>query len=886
MRELFQRLLDWTRRDRLDAELSEELSFHRQLLERDARDAGTAHDEADWVARRRLGNATAITEAARDRWSLPALDHLQQDVRWAWRALRRSPGFSFIAILTLSLGIASTTAVFSVFDSIILRGLPYRDADRIAAIYELSDDGNVRTPSYPTFADWQVQSATVSDAIEGFAFIRGDGVKIDDHPERRIAAYVTPGFFPLLGTRPAYGRVFIADEEKPGAPRVTVLSWQLFVEQFGGDPSIVGRTIKVDGQPTTIIGVMPHAFAIPNFAGSGWIPSSLWQPITIFAEANPERHALRGFHADSRTIVKLREGADSLQVNQVMRTIQQRLAAEYPNEQARWTSVVLQPLDNQIYGNLRQMLVILSAAIAFVLLLACANVSNLFLVRASVRSRELAVRAALGAGQMRLMRQALAESLLLAAASGAAGTLLAAALVGFVRRSATGLLPFASQLQLDARITAFAVALSAVTAVVIALLPGLRSNAGDLMRRLRITGSTGLERREGRLRYGLVSLQFALAVTLLVSAGLLIQSFRRIASVPLGFDPRGLVFFAIEAPRPRYEKPADAAALYARIIDGLGATPGVSIAAAAGGALMPTPVFAEGTQDAVTQRALYHPVSTGFLAAMRAPLIEGRWFSDADMRAATGFVINQRLAKALAPAGSALGTRITVRRSSQARADFGAPITLPVIGVVGDMRQSGPTSDSSPEVFLPYTLEVWPWMTFVVRSAAPATLLPAVERVVRDAEPGIEFLSRPSVMRAGVTAVDAQRRFFTLVLGGFAGAALLLACVGLYSIVAYGVAQRSREFGVRIALGAPRRSVIGLVLRDGAGYVAAGAGLGLFGAWAGTRLIRGLLFETSPADPMTIVAIPLVLAGVAVVALYVPARRATRSDPMSAIRAD
>ncbi|MFN2567410.1 MAG: ABC transporter permease, partial [Gemmatimonadaceae bacterium] len=439
----------WRRRTQEDFEA--EIRAHIELEAEQLRAAGVPGDEALAAARRRFGNVTAAQERFHDARRLPLVDALLQDLRYAWRTLQRSPGFAVVVLLTLALGIGSTTAIFSIVDAIVLRGLSYRDPSRLRVIYERSDDGNMRVPSYPTFRDWEAQTASLAGAINGFAFVRGDGVDLpgSDGPERRIAAYVTPGFFRLMGTRPAVGRTFAPDEERPGAARVAVISWELFLSRFGGDPSVLGKSLPVDSMPTTIIGVMPHGFAFPNFAGSGrWIAPALWQPIAVFQATHPQL-ALRGLHVDSRTVVRLRPGADSARVVAAMRTIQRRLAQEYPVEQGRWTSVALQPLGRALYGDLPSALLLISAAIGLVLLLACANVANLFLVRGSVRVRELAVRSALGAGRWRLARQFLAEALVLACLAGALGVLLAAALVSFVQRAAAERLPFVAELHVN-----------------------------------------------------------------------------------------------------------------------------------------------------------------------------------------------------------------------------------------------------------------------------------------------------------------------------------------------------------------------------------------------------------------------------------------------------
>jgi predicted permease len=359
------------------------------------------------------------------------------------------------------------------------------------------------------------------------------------------------------------------------------------------------------------------------------------------------------------------------------------------------------------------------------------------------------------------------------------------------------------------------------------------------------------------------------------------------AVVPLGYEPRDTIALAISPPTGRYESPADAAALYARILDAIHAVPGVVDVAAAGGALLPSKVETDaGSNGRSLETALYHPVSESYRRTMQIPLLAGRWFTDDDMRSAVGFVVNQRLARQLWPGASPLGKRITVRRASQARADFGQPITLPVIGVIGDVREYGPANDPEPELYLPYTLEVWPWMRFVVRATGAEQALKAIERAVRGVEPAINFLGTPSVNPTGIDAIDSQRRFTTYVLTGFAGCALLLAVIGLYGTVAYSVEQRRRELGVRIALGASERSVLSLVMRNGMMFVLAGALAGLLGALAATRVIRSMLFQTTATDVTTFVVVPLVLAVAALAASYWSARSAAQTDPMIVMRGE
>ena len=509
LRGLVHRLRVLLRGEAYAREVDEEMRFHLELDAEHRVRAGSDPRLASAESRRLFGNATYMKEEVRYTTGSRSLDAWAQDARYALRSLRRAPTFVALAVTTLAIGIGSSTAVFSVVDAIVLRGLPYRNADRLAAIYEVSDNGRVRTPSYPTFADWQTQATSFSSAIEGLAYVRGDGVRIDEDPERRIAAYVSPGFFDLAGSQAALGRTFARDEESTGGPSVAVISWTLFLENYGGDPGVVGRTIRVDGTPVTVIGVMPHAFALPNFAGTSWMMPSVWRPIEPLRPTIPQL-ALRGLHVDSRTIVRLKAGADSASVVAAMRTVQARLAAAYPVEQAHWTSVVLEPVSQQVYGTRRQQMTMIFGAVALVLLLACMNISNLFLVRASIRSRELAVRAAMGASRLRVARQLLAESLAIALAAGAGGTLLAGMLLGIARRSASQLLPFISHVGMNGRAIAFALAVSLLAALITGLLPAVRASAGTLMLRLRSGGGTGSgDRGDRRLRHAVVSLQLA-----------------------------------------------------------------------------------------------------------------------------------------------------------------------------------------------------------------------------------------------------------------------------------------------------------------------------------------------------------------------------------------
>ncbi|HXT16585.1 MAG TPA: ABC transporter permease [Gemmatimonadaceae bacterium] len=806
---------------------------------------------------------------------------------FAIRGLRRAPQLTAVAVITLALAIGSTTAVFSVVDAVVLHGLPYGNAGQLRSIYERSDDGQLRIPSFPTFTDWQTAAASVRDAIDGFAFVRGDGIFIGDNPERVIAAYVTPGFFKLMETRPLLGRVFATDEERLGASRVAVVSYDFFVHRFGGDPSIIGKAVAFDSVPTTIIGVMPRGFAFPNFGAGGWLPPAAWQPIAVF-QATHTALTKRELHVDSRSIVRLRAGADSVRATTAMRTIAQRLAMEYPAQQAHWTSVAIRPLSQELFGQLWSTLALVSGAIGLVLLLACANVTNLMLIRASVRGQDFALRAALGAGRWRLARQPLVEAGVIAVASGVLGIALASALVSFARPFAAQRLPFADHIALDPAAVAFAVGVTALTMLLVGALPALHASRQNLVDRLRGGGASRGGSADFRVRNTLVSLQFALAITLLIGAGLLVQSVRRLTAVPLGYDPDGVIRFAISPPAKRYASPDDAAALYKRIIEAVRAVPSVRTVGAAGGALLTTKIGLEGHPASENPpTALYHPISAEYLGALHIPIKRGRGFTEDDMRSPVGLLVTDTLARKLWPNGDAVGQRITIYRQSQARADIGQPITLPIVGVVADYHEFGAATDPQAEVFLPYTLEVWPWMTFVARGSQTPAVLASVKSAIKSVEPAITFFGEPSFDDAGrAPKFSDPRMFVTSLLTGFAGVALILAAIGLYGVVAYAVAQRTREIGIRLAIGATPVHITRLLVRQASSFVLFGMIGGLAAAFIVTRLLASLLFQTAPTDVATFIVVPCVLTLVAGVASAVPALRAAKTDPSIVIRAE
>ena len=811
-------------------------------------------------------------------------------IRRAIRSLARSPAFAIVSVLTLALGIGTTTAVVSVVDHVLLHSLPFREPDRLVMLLERDSQGALRIPSAPTVHDWQSDPGA-RNAFEAISFIRGDGVLLGlgDDAERGAAAYVGPEFFPLIGARPVLGRALLADDHRPGAPPVVVISFELWRRRFGGDPGILGRTIAIDSVPTTIVGVMPNGATYPDFA-------SVWESVTQYR--HQDILTRRGLHADSRTIGRLHAGIDSARAVSALRSIEARLGDTYPAEQARWAIAVL-PLRNAIIGNVSPMLFTLAGAAAAVLLLACANVGNLMLVRLSTRARELAVRSALGASRARIVRQLLGESLIVAIAGGALGTMLAAFAVDLARALPPNRLPRVQELAVDGRLLLVGVAASLLTVIFFGVWPALRATRASMTESLRagVLGSVGL-RGESRARRALVIAQFALALVLLVGAGLLLQSFRRAAAVDAGFDPIGLVTVRI-SPGVAYQKPQDAAALYRRLIDATRAVPGVIDAAFInhvpfGGAAITTSVAVEGrpTSDTASNQIFYRTVSDSYARTMKLSLLAGRWFDESDDRSPGGsFIVNEAMARRYWPDQTAIGKHVTVRRASQARADFGQPLSGTVIGVIRDVHQAGLDVPPDPELYVPYTLETWPWGSLVIRVRDQERAIPALRRAIASVDPSLLPAGAAganafgSLDRAIAATLESRRLPMTLVVA-FATCALILAAIGLYAVIAFGVTQRTRELGVRKALGATDSMIGALVLRESLALTAFGVAIGCASAWAGARLIRGLLFDTGTADPAAYLATIALLVAVAAAASWIPARRATRLDAMSAIRAE
>jgi predicted permease len=817
-------------------------------------------------------------------------DVIARDIRTGWRALRSARGFSFTVIATLALGIGAAATIFSVVDHVLLRSLPYGDADRLVSLYQRGKGGNQRLLSNPTLQDW----ARAGVGLSGLAWIRGDGLTLEppDGPQRVGTGFVSPGFFRLMGRQAALGRTFVPEEEQPGGQDVVVISHELWQKTFGGDARIIGQTLRFDSSAAVVVGVMPPGFAYPIWADA-------WRPLVQLAGRDPVIDR-RDFHADSRAIGRLAPGVDAAQAARLLSQVQARIAQEFPKDEGDWIGADVTPLQTEVVGNARTAILGLGGAVALILLVACVNLANLAAVRGASRGREVAIRFALGASRGQVMRQLAVESATLAVLGGGLGVVFAWRAVSWLRATAPFDLPRARELALDGRAVAVAASVTILTALLFGVFPALRAAIAGGSFRVLLGGRSGAggSRREARARAVMTSAQFALALLLLVGAGLLAQSYRRLLGARIGFDAHGLFATSGSPPRDKNKDPQVALAVYERIVERLEAEPGVEDAAVvnfmpSGGAGVPTRIEVPGRTPTSEDLATYITVTEGFLRTMRIPLVRGRWYTAAEMRTPTdGVVISEAVANRYWPGQDAVGKALTIYRSSQVRADFGRAVPSVVIGVVGDVRQFGPESDPNPSVYVPLAAEPWAWVSFAVRVRDRAPASPAaLRRAALEAEPNMLPMGPGAPMTFGsieerLSAALAPRRYVLGLVGAFSMCALVLAALGLYGVTSYSVARRTNEFGIRIALGATGDQVVRSVLRWGVALAVVGCAAGLGGALALVRLVEQLLYATSSRDVTVMVSVPLVLIAIGALAAYIPARRAARVDPIVALRAE
>jgi putative ABC transport system permease protein len=799
------------------------------------------------------------------------MDTLIQDLRYGVRTLLKNRSFTAVAVLALALGIGANTAIFSVVNAVLLKPLPYHDPDRIMTVlYER------RIPVAPAdFLDWKEQNQ-VFENIAAAQYWQPN-LTGADRPEQLWALHLTADMFTLLGVKPTLGRTFLPDEDRPGNHHVVVLSHRLWQRRFGGDPAVVGQSITLDGEAFTVIGVMPPDFRFAPFWATR---AELWAPLNLAPRANDRRGS------SLRVFAKLKPGVSREQAQAEMAAINQRLEQQYPDSK-KGLKLSVDPLHEIVVGNIRPALLILLGAVSFVLLIACANVANLLMARATAWQKEIAIRTALGATRSRVVRQLLTESLLLSLGGGLLGLLLAVWGVPALVALSPDNLPRVDAISLDISVLYFTLATSLLTGLVFGLAPAIQSSRLDLNESLKEGGRSSTEgMRRNRIRRLLVVAEVALALVLLIGGGLMIRSFARVQAIDAGFNPHNVLTFVVSLTGSQHSTSQQRLAFFDQLLGRIETLPPVQSASAINhlplaGDTWQLGYIIEGRAAPPPEErrgAVYRIVRPGYFQTMGTTIITGRDFAEHDTKDAPGvIIINESFARRYWPDGDALGKRITVTDGDSNPRE--------IVGVVRDLKQSDWMADPIEEMYLPHLQSAEPrYMTLVVKSASdPAGLIAAVQSEVWAIDKNLP-VSQMMSMEQAISDSVGQQRFNMLLLGIFAGLALTLAAIGIYGVMSYSVTQRRHEIGIRMALGATQGNVLWMVVKQGMTLTAIGVSLGLAGAFLLTRLMSSLLYGISATDPFTFLIIPLLLTGVALGACFVPARRATRVDPMVALR--
>jgi predicted permease len=866
---------------RKQEDLRQELQSHLQMAASDRIDRGESADRAQQAARREFGNVTLVEHVTRDQWGWRRLDEFAQDLRYAVRMLRKNPGFTLVAVLTLALGIGANTAIFSVVHAVLLKALPYPQADRLVMVYE-----DVRLPNYQNkknepspgnFSDWSTQNT----AFDGMAAYRNRSFNLtgEGEPARVEGELVTSSFFTTLQVNPAFGRVFVPEEDRPGKSHVVVMSDGLWKSRFGSDVQILGKKILLDSEAYTIIGVMPPGFHFPD------PDDQLWAPMGMSS-------AELGNHGSHFLLVfaRLKPGITLPRAQAEMEALVKHLTEQYPATNTGQT-VNIVSLHDDIAGPVRPALLVLMAAVSLVLLIVCANVANLLLARASVRQREIALRQALGASRSRIARQLFTESVLLALLGCTFGLLLARWCLAALKLFAAATLPRSEEFSLNGPVLVFSVVLSILAGIVFGVGPALQAARGSVHETLNSATRESSTVSRLRTRNLLVVVETALGAIVVIGAVLLLRSFLSIEHVPLGFQPQGVLTFRVIPRGDRYSQLSQRAAFYQQVLERIEAVPGVKSAAAV--SFIPL-TLARGRKGFTIEgrapsapgqipMAGYNLVTPGYFGTMRVPLLQGRDFLWSDSPQNQPVVtINQAMATAYWPNEDPIGKRI--RQGGPDDAEFP---WLTITGVVADVREFDPMTEPEPTIYFPIAqfadargiLRDWVVRTDNDPKAIAANARAAVWDVDKDLP-----VTRIRTMEEVRSAAVVSPRSNLLLFGFFAALALILASVGIYGVTAYSVVQRTREIGIRMALGASRGDVVRIVVSQGVRLATIGVLLGLIGAFALTRLMTSMIYGVSSSDPATFFVVAFLLMSVALAACYIPARRAMRVDPIVALR--
>ncbi|HEY2855022.1 MAG TPA: ABC transporter permease [Gemmatimonadaceae bacterium] len=870
----------------IERDIDDELAFHLSMREEKLKQLGLPPEAARASAHDRFGDRAGVRDEcltidrqyAREVRLMEWLESLFTDFRYALRTFRRMPTFAAVTIVTLALGIGATTAMFTLVNSILLRPLPYPQSDRIVGIFQ----------SYPEkgLDSWGLNPMNIamyrdrSTDFSAFAGYRGGSVAVQDAkgPQRIRILRVTAQFFRAIGVGPVIGREFTTEEDSPGKNTVMILSDGMWRSRFGGNPSVIGKTIDIDGQPIRVVGVMPASFEFPRPGISAYLPVGLdpnWRWGFFNAGLARLKPGVTVEHAERQTTAIMWEWARQQHV----------VSASVDPSKTRMKTLVT-PLHEQITGNSARSLTVLLAAVTLILLIAIANVATLLSGRAAARQREITLRAALGASGRRVMRQLLTESVALALLGAVVGVGLAIVAVRFFTHSNLATLPRIDEVSVDGRVLAFTLAVSLASGLLFGLLPAIHAG------RVQLTSDLTAGQRESshagsrRVNNALVVVQLSLSVVLLIAAGLVLKSFQRLTQLDFGFQPDGVTSMALWVP-PRIGNDAVRLNTFVNaILPRVRAIPGVQTAALTTGLPMSQngdydgylidgrPVPSSGNES----QAYRIGVSPGYFKTIGIPLLYGRDFAATDDSTSLPVgIVDVTIANRYWKGAEALGHRIRAT---------GTPTWFTIIGVVGTVRDGDPALPPEPHLYqsIPQTGDT-PFSLVIRTNGSSASAIAAARRIVAEVEPAIPLDDVTSFSNI-IDQTFATRRLTKLLLGGFALVALLLAAVGIYGVMSLHVANRSREFGIRLAIGADPRAVVRLVLGEGALLALVGVTLGVGGALAVTRLLGSLLYDVSPTDPVVLLALPLLLAGIALAACYLPARRAARSDPLSVLRAD
>ncbi|HXM32233.1 MAG TPA: ABC transporter permease [Chthoniobacterales bacterium] len=801
---------------------------------------------------------------------------LLYDLRYGFRMLMKNPGFTFAALITLALGIASSTAIFSVIDGVLLHPLPYPDSEKIMVVDQsMRSTGARGGASAPAnYIDWVAQN----DVFSQMSASRGEQCSLSDgdRPERVRGTMTTSTMFPLFGVSPVLGRTLLPSDEQPGHNHVVVLSSELWAHRYGSDSNIVGRQILLNDEPYTVVGVMPPNFQ-PDSYGELWIPSAFGVPPNSIQPKVDPRPVRGSNYLD--VYARLKPGVTIEKARAEMDAIGRRLENQYPVDNLD-TGIRVTPLHEEAVGKIRPVLLLLFAAVGFLLFIGCANVANLLLARAATRSREISIRAAMGASRYRLLRQLLTESVMLAVIGGALGALLAAWAIPLLMSMAPPGLRNFKEVGLNGQVLAFSLGVSVITGILFGLVPALSSSSGNPADALK-QGERGSTAGGSRRRAFLIATEVGLSLILLIGAGLMIKSFANLTKVDPGFNPDRLLIFNVGASATADEDRQFQ--FFQQIVERVANVPGAQHVAAvsrlpfSGGNSTRTFNRPGSTKE---DRADIRIATPDYFQTMGMPLVRGRNFTEHDKKgSALVAIVNEQTAMEVFPGEDPIGQYIENYGPKDEK--------LQVVGVVGNVRHLALETAPRPELYQPLGQELWPGLFVAVRTAPenPLTLLPAVQQAVWSVNKSVP-LGNPRTMNDMIARTLLQKKFTMLLLSIFAGAALLLAAIGLYGVISYSVAQRTRELGIRIALGAQRSDVLRLILRQGMTLVAAGVIFGIAASLGLTRLIASLLYGISASDPITFLLLSTALVFVAFIACWLPARRASAVDPIVALRAE